>query len=412
MLQKHQRIKIILDEFDRSDLLQYDRRQLTKHLHVEIDSIWHSDEVKRNKPTPVDEARAGIAIVENVLWNSLPRFLRKLDDILEQDFNSSLPPDFAPVTFASWMGGDRDGNPNVTPEITLEVSLMSRWTAASLFKQDMIRLRSLLSFHTASNELLSATEGAREPYRFMLRKLEARLDATLELTHAAIKGLPYTGSSNGAAPLTKTSELKDALMMMHKSLLENGMADAAGGELTNTIRRVAAFGLSLVPLDIRQESTRHTEALTAITSHLGIGRYSDWSEEARQAWLSKELASGRPLLPKRPLESLGFSPTVLDTLNTFKVAASLEEGSLGAYVISQCQQASDVMAVMLLQQDADIQPLMRVAPLFETLDDLERSPSVTEALFSNETYRGLIGGTQEIMVGYSDSAKDAGKWCW
>ena len=102
MLQKHTRIKDILAQFDRTDLLEYERRQLTKHLHVEIDSIWHSDELKRVKPTPSDEARSGIAIVENILWHSVPRFLRKLDDILEQEFNTSLPPDFAPLKFASW----------------------------------------------------------------------------------------------------------------------------------------------------------------------------------------------------------------------------------------------------------------------------------------------------------------------
>ena len=102
MLQKHTRIKDILAQFDRTDLLEYERRQLTKHLHVEIDSIWHSDELKRVKPTPADEARSGIAIVENILWHSVPRFLRKLDDILEQEFNTSLPPDFAPLKFASW----------------------------------------------------------------------------------------------------------------------------------------------------------------------------------------------------------------------------------------------------------------------------------------------------------------------
>jgi phosphoenolpyruvate carboxylase len=408
-LQKHQRIKKILEEYDRADLLEYDRRQLAKHLRVEIESIWHSDELKRKKPTPVDEARAGIAVVENVLWNALPRFLRKLDDILEQEYGTSMSPQFAPIKVASWMGGDRDGNPNVTPAITREVSMMSRWTAATLFKADAIRLRSLLSFTSASDELRAATKGAREPYRFLLKHLEARLDATVEWANAGIKGLPWTGSSNGEEPMKTTSELMDPLMVMHRSLLEIGMVDAASGELTNTIRRVAAFGLSLLTLDIRQESTRHTEALTAITKYLGLGSYGDWSEEERRAWLSKELAMRRPLLPKRPLETLGFSPTVLDTLNTFKVAAELPEGTLGAYVISQCQQASDVMAVVLLQQDADVRPLMRVAPLFETLADLQRAPSVTEALFSNTTYQSLIQGKQEIMVGYSDSAKDAGR---
>jgi phosphoenolpyruvate carboxylase len=202
----------------------------------------------------------------------------------------------------------------------------------------------------------------------------------------------------------------DPLMMIHKSLTETGFGSAADGALSDTIRRLASFGLTLMQLDIRQESTRHTEALTAITTHLGLGTYSDWDETKRREWLSSELSSKRPLLPRgRSLKSMGFSATALDTLRTFELAAQLGPESLGAYVISQCQQASDVMAVMLLQQDAGVRPGLRVVPLFETLEDLENSPATVEALFSIEAYTTRIQGKQEIMVGYSDSAKDAGR---
>jgi phosphoenolpyruvate carboxylase len=123
-----------------------------------------------------------------------------------------------------------------------------------------------------------------------------------------------------------------------------------------------------------------------------------------------QLASKRPLLAsKTDYAAVGFSPTVVDTLETFKLAATLEEKSLGAYVISQCQQASDILAVMLLQQDAGVTPALRVVPLFETLDDLQRSAATVEALFSMDLYLERIDHKQEIMVGYSDSAKDAGR---
>ena len=207
-----------------------------------------------------------------------------------------------------------------------------------------------------------------------------------------------------------TDELLQPLLSIHKSLLATNNELAANGRLVDVIRRLVAFGVCLLPLDIRQESTRHTEALDAITRYLGIGSYSDWDEASRRNWLQAELSSKRPLLPRlRDLDSFGFSPTVVDTLKTFELAASIGTESLGAYVISQCQQASDVLAVTLLQQDAGVYPLMRVVPLFETLDDLTRSPEVVEALFSNSAYRGKIGKHQEIMVGYSDSAKDAGR---
>jgi phosphoenolpyruvate carboxylase len=188
------------------------------------------------------------------------------------------------------------------------------------------------------------------------------------------------------------------------------LSDIADGQLIDTIRRATAFGLSLMPIDIRQESTRHTEALDAITSFLGLGEYKEWDEATRLKWLQGELRSKRPLLPKgRELSTYGFPPTVLDTLGIFEMAAANYDDSLGAYVISQCQQASDVLAVLLLQQDAGIFPEMRVVPLFETLDDLDRSPQVVETLFSSPEYVERINGHQEIMVGYSDSAKDAGR---
>ena len=410
MLRKHQRIKLALEQQDRPDLLEYERRQLTEQLRAEVMSIWNSDALMRSKPTPLDEARGGFAIVENVLWYSVPKYLRKLDDALHQEFGKSLPLTISPLKISSWMGGDRDGNPNVTPEITLEVCMMARWTAANLFKSDIKELRNNLSFRHASAELVAATHGNREPYRVLMKGLEARLEATMEWSAARIKGLNWVAPPGSAQPIINDNELLDPLMMMHRSLFETGMGAAADGVLADTIRRVSSFGLALMPLDIRQESTRHTEALTAITSFLGLGNYDVWSETERRTWLATELASKRPLLPRgRSLASLGFSPTVLDTLRTFELAASLEKGSLGAYVISQCQRASDVMAVLLLQQDAGVAPSLRVVPLFETLEDLENSPATIDALFSIDAYTCRIQGKQEIMVGYSDSAKDAGR---
>eukprot|EP00605_Chrysophyceae_sp_TOSAG23-4_P001216 GSChrysophyteH1.ASY1.ANO1.1325.1 assembled CDS len=178
-------------------------------------------------------------------------------------------------------------------------------------------------------------------------------------------------------------------MVLYRSLNAVGRPEIADGNLTDTIRRLAAFDLAMTPLDIRQESTRHSEALDAITKYLGIGSYLEWNEQQRRDWLSEEIASKRPLLPR--------------------VISKMTSGSLGAYVISQCQQASDILAVRLLQQDAGVQNPMRVVPLFETLADLERSSSTIEALFSIPIYRECIQGKQEIMVGYSDSAKDAGR---
>jgi len=416
MLQKLRRISSILEQRDGMGHSIYELKQYDSQLLAEISSIWGSDFLRRSKPSPVNEARSGLAIVETVLWTAVPNFLRKLDDVTKAKLNQSLPLNIAPIKIASWMGGDRDGNPNVTPEVTIEVCMLSRWLGATLFKADIIHLRQLLSMHYCSKELEAMTSNRREPYREVLKTLEARLEATIKWSeshlteHKKTKKLDWkeTSISSTILPLKHSKELMEPLLMIHRSLVETGLSAVADGPLIDTIRRVAVFGLSLMPLDIRQESTRHTEALDAITRFLGIGSYGQWDEATRRNWIQAELTTKRPLLPKNIVfenHPEFFTSTVIDTLRTFEAAASLQSDSLSAYVISQCQQASDILAVILLQKDAGVTPLLRVVPLFETLDDLERSAATVDALFSMAIYRGQIAGKQEIMVGYSDSAK-------
>lgn len=411
MLRKHKRVREILAELDRPDLSLYERKQLNQQMRAEVCSIWESDSLRRSKPTPVDEAKFGIAIVENCLWEAIPSFLRKLDDVVVNELGKSLPLTLAPIKISSWMGGDRDGNPNVTPEITYEVTMLCRWMAATMLKQDIAELRASLSMQYCSEELEAHIPNAREPYREMLKKLEHRLQATIDWTGQTVLNHrnPCSVSPPADALLSK-QEVLEPLMLIHESLDTTGLHAVANGELTDVIRRVAVFGVALMPLDIRQESGRHTEALDAITRYLGIGSYAQWDEPTRRNWLQNELASRRPLMPRGvDLKKIGFSATVIDTLRTFEVAGTIHEESLGAYVISQCQQASDILAVALLQQDAGVHPPMRVVPLFETLDDLQRAPETVDALFSIPAYKGRINNKHEIMVGYSDSAKDAGR---
>jgi phosphoenolpyruvate carboxylase len=206
-------------------------------------------------------------------------------------------------------------------------------------------------------------------------------------------------------------ELMNDLMVVHRSLYSTGNETTADGFLTDIIRNASAFGLALVPLDIRQESDRHMEALDCITRYLGLGSYAEWDEETKISWLLQQLGSNRPLI--RPgdwnLYPEIFTPTAVDTLGTFQVIAEQHMGSLGAYVISQATSPSDVLAVYVLQKDAGVETPVRVAPLFETLDDLVGATATMEKLFSLPPYMGIIAGRQEIMIGYSDSAKDAGR---
>jgi phosphoenolpyruvate carboxylase len=205
--------------------------------------------------------------------------------------------------------------------------------------------------------------------------------------------------------------LMKELQQIHRSLCETDNRVTADGFLTDVIRNVAAFGLTLVALDVRQESDRHEEAIDSITRYLGLGSYSQWDEDTKVTWLQQQLASPRPLLRPGAWNDHTdfFSPTAINTLETFAMIANQHEGSLGAYVISQATSASDVLAVLMLQRDAGVKQPLRVVPLFETLDDLNGAADTMKNLFSLPGYMGSIDGKQEVMIGYSDSAKDAGR---
>lgn len=360
--------------------------------------------------------------------------MRKLDAQCQVSLGRKLPVDVTPIKFASWIGGDRDGNPNVTPQVTAEVINIQRLRAAKLFLQDLNNLYNELAIaSTFSPQLIELADtikksrDEREKYRRVIGHLRKRLVRTIKECE---EKLPHTlsweryrsneaFSSSVAAgwedvePIYESKELMDPLRTMYDSLVETGYELVADGLLIDVMRRLAVFGMTLVPLDIREESTRHTEALDAITRWLGIGSYKEWDEEARLSFLQSEIASKRPLFRVRELQKMGFDETVVKTLQTFHMASNQKPEALGAYVISQAQTASDVLAVMMLQQCFGMTPkngnMMRVAPLFETLDDLVNAPDVLETLFSITSYLGAIRSRQEVMVGYSDSAKDAGR---
>ena len=372
-----------------------------------VAEAWYSDELREEQPTPQDEAKWGFAVVENSLWQALPRFMRRLDRELEALGAKPLPLHAAPIRFAIWMGGDRDGNPNVTAPVTREVLMLSRWMAADLFLRDVESLQSQLSMVRATPELEElAGDARREPYRAVLRQLRDRLRRTLLWA----EGLDPTPPADRSSIILEQSELLEPLLACHRSLVACGMAVIANGELLDTLRRVACFGVHLVKLDIRQSADRHEEVLDAITTHLDIrdeaGRsYGGWDEDARQRFLLGELTGRRPLFPAH----WPASEQVAEVLETCRVVAGQPSGAIGQYIISMAAQPSDVLAVLLLLREAGMHKPPPVVPLFETLDDLERAPAVMDALLALDGYRQRAGDSQHVMIGYSDSAKDAGQ---
>ncbi len=401
MLQKYNRIAGLLDNRDRFGQTPNEMAETRLALKREITAAWHSDEVRRRRPTPQDEARWGLAVVEQTLWDAVPRYLRSLDHSLRQHTGRPLPLDCAPITFGSWMGGDRDGNPNVTHRVTRDVAMLSRWMAAYLYERDIQRLVSSLSLQVCDDELRAEVGGdAWEPYRVILKRLRARLRQTLRWAEAKIQG----GRPPEGDILLDVEELRQPLLRCYYSLQRVGAGVVAEGELLDTIRRVSCFGLTLMPMDIRQHAERHTAALDAITRAVGLGGYADWDEETRQRWLLEELSHRRPLIP------LDFETDkdVQETLDTFRIIDEIGPDAVGAYIVSHAARPSDVLAVELLQKECGVQHPARVVPLFETRDTLVAADQTMETLFESSWYRERIAGRQEIMIGYSDSTKDAG----
>ncbi|EPM65434.1 phosphoenolpyruvate carboxylase, partial [Pseudomonas syringae pv. actinidiae ICMP 18886] len=193
-------------------------------------------------------------------------------------------------------------------------------------------------------------------------------------------------------------ELLDPLLLCFQSLHECGMGVIADGPLLDCLRRAVTFGLFLVRLDVRQDSTRHCAAMTEITDYLGLGRYEEWDEQTRIDFLLRELNNRRPLLPSY------FKPAAdtAEVLASCREVASAPAASLGSYVISMAGSASDVLAVQLLLKESGLQRPMRVVPLFETLADLDNAGPVIETLLGLPGYRSRLQGPQEVMIGYSD----------
>ncbi|CAK6618401.1 TPA: phosphoenolpyruvate carboxylase [Providencia stuartii] len=403
LIHKLVEVNTCLSQLDHDDLADYERNNIMRRLRQLVAQSWHTDEIRKIRPTPIDEAKWGFAVVENSLWEAVPAFLREFNEQLEDSIGAELPVEANPIRFTSWMGGDRDGNPNVTAEVTRHVLLLSRWKAADLFLKDIQVLVSELSMTEATPELraLAGGDEVDEPYRQIAKNLRSQLFSTLEYLERKVKGeqaLPP------ADLLTDNAQLWDPLYACYQSLMACGMSIIANGQLLDTLRRIRSFGLQLVRIDVRQESTRHTEALAELTQYLGLGDYAAWSEEEKQAFLLSELQSRRPLIPRHWQPS----PETAEVFETCRVIAESKNDSIAAYVISMAKVSSDVLAVKLLLKEAGASVRLPVAPLFETLEDLNNAESVMQKLLSIEWYRELIDDRQMVMIGYSDSAKDAG----
>jgi len=411
--QAQRRIADTLAVRDRDDLTKDEAAQSLDALRREIAVMWQTDEMRPGPVSPLDEVRAGLIAFEATVWDAVPRYLRALDRAMREATALALPLDAAPMRFGSWIGGDRDGNPSVTPDVTRQATWLARWTAADLYLRDVQALRAELSLTTASDELRSRVPDAHEPYRAILRDVVARLHATRERAAEQSRSSEqrYENESGGPArplPYDDVADLLEPFLLCHRSLVETGNTLIAGGALTDMLRRVAAFGLTLARLDLRQEAARHGAAVDWIAREWQLGPYAEAAESDRIAMLTQAMSEPARSLKDLPLDSA--SAEVRDVIETFQMAAALHPDSLGAWVITMASQASDVLAVEWLQRLAGARVPQRVVPLFETAGDLAHAGAILDALFAAPGYLARARHTQEVMVGYSDSAKDAGRF--
>jgi phosphoenolpyruvate carboxylase len=382
----------------------------------EIVSLWLTDRSRTERPEVADEARTGLWYFDRTLYQLLPR----LHDDLQSALNRYYPGVKAPrrwLSFGSWIGGDRDGNPGVTAAVTADVLRMNRRMAIRKLAETLYQLagsitvsdrrakfaptiRRMAEECRASSDLMARVGGRypREPYRIILSSLRERLMAQVDADLLQ----PETKADRVTA-----EDVRETLAAIEADLRRGPGAPLADGELRAALTAVDVFGLSMARLDLRQHSAWHAKAVAEL---LARPDYEQLPEAEKQAVLVAALAEAKVLPEERVAKFSNDVRVVLDPLR-LALRAQREFGpdSLGIYIISMTNEVSDVLEVQFLQALAGVH--LPIAPLFETLDDLQRAPAVLGALYGNGAYAaelGLHDRHQHVMLGYSDSNKDCG----
>ncbi|MES1254555.1 MAG: phosphoenolpyruvate carboxylase [Acidobacteriota bacterium] len=428
---KLRRMRRCIEELDRADLIPRERRDLETRLRTELTVLWQSEFLRPARPTVADEVDRCLSIVSRV-WDVVPHIYDALRRALESTYPGSaftVPPF---LRFGSWVGGDRDGHPDVTADITARTLLVLRKAAVGLHVAECKRMSDFLSLSTREAAVLPAlearlAEAARrwppltarlasgsplEAYRRFLAMVEWRLSASLE-----------PGADGGYAD---GHELASDLGLVLQSLRQHPADADVAGEVEHWLDRARVFGLHLASLDIRQDSRRHAEVLTELFASLGMAdNFDALGEDEKMALLSGNLPAAGAIreatLSANTRETLALFRLLQRTLATSGAAA------IGGHVISLTRTASDVLAVLWLWRWAQAEAAaggrpesttaLPIMPLFEKIDDLARAPETLRALLRQPAYAAYLatqGGRQIVMVGYSDSTKDGGylSACW
>lgn len=425
ILYKQKQIALLLSKLDGSEqLAPNEKEQLVAQLYRQITLLLTTDEVRSERLTVQDEIENGIYFCSTSIWEAVPKIYKDLQEAIQIYYKESPEiPEF--FRYRSWIGGDRDGNPFVTPEATQNALLDYRMAALTLYRQELNQLREDLSISShrfpcpeelksslieeAKNISLSSEtyrHYQNEAYRLKISYMLEKIDRLLAFNHADY-------SSN---------EFLSDLLLLKQSLQKNGLPGIADCDcLTDLIIRAKVFGFHFISLDIRQHSHIHAQAVAELFVLAGISdNFDDLPELEKCKILERELRNPRPLLPRKAVLS-DLAKSVLHTFETIQNAIHVDRNAIGCYIISMTHDISDLLAVLLLAKEAGMWELhdghvqcpLDIVPLFETVEDLANAEQLMENLFGNEIYRLHLKGKnnfQEMMLGYSDSNKDGGFW--
>jgi phosphoenolpyruvate carboxylase len=429
MMDVQDRIVSLLEELTSLPLTPVEKVQLEQDLHAEFELMMATDEVRSERMKVEDEVYNGLYFFSNAIWKTIPKMYDDLRLALKAHYGyeGKLP---VMLRYRSWIGGDRDGNPNVTAEVTRQTMIQQVLTATGLYLNELDQLRRVLSVsrnlaHVPETLQLSLNKDAGsiqlpettvrrhrdEPFRMKIAYMMARLEAVR--AGLSEKGLAAVGAYPPA-------QFKDELNLIEQALKESGLLRVQQVSLLQTLKtRLETFGYHLAALDIREHSARHETAVAELLRKAGVvDAYAQMGEADRVVLLEKELRNPRPLIGINGK----LSPQTAAILQVFNVAGEIKSylpDALGSYIISMTHSVSDLLEVLLLAKESglitadesEMETPFDVVPLFETIDDLKRSGELLSAMFKNKSFRKYVekrGDFQEIMLGYSDSNKDGG----
>jgi phosphoenolpyruvate carboxylase len=424
VLSKLQRIGEALRRLHDPDLLPREREAETRAVRAEVSALWLTERNRTNRPAVTDEVRTGLYFVDGVFWEALPRIAAELEAALAAYYPGLTAPS-GWLTLASWIGGDRDGNPSVVAAVTAETLRLHRGLAVERHRrslQDLARRLSVSGRRCPAPPALTAWLEARrplpahvayleeryasEPYRLVLSVLAADLEAASgeDVTARLLDDAEHQ-------PRVTADEIKAVL-----DLVDQAIAPILADDHLRTVRaQLETFGLHAARLDIREDAGRLAAALGGVLGALGIDHAFEQRDDAGRAAVLLRLLADESPKPSDVAAAAAAREESAETWRLFRLLAraarSYGRAPLGPFIVSMTRGPADVLAVLLLARWAGCGPGLQVVPLFETLDDLEAAPRVLTELFALPAYRAHLAGCageQMVMIGYSDSNKDGG----